>query len=199
MDMQKRMTQANEDYLEAVYELAGGTDKPVRSVDLANKLKVSKASVNKAVSVLKANGYVEQEPYGDVFLTKRGAEYGRAVFRRHLNGRAFCSDPDVFFFRYSNLTFTTKQKVLLAGINHICGNVLFVSDNVAEYKGVDVDALRKIFAKSEFKVLDANYVPGSKSRIVIDLEKAGKPMKLRFDLFTGESNIADIMEIPVNR
>ena len=92
MDAQKRMTQANEDYLEAVYELAGGTDKPVRSVDLANKLGVSKASVNKAVSVLKANGYVEQEPYGDVFLTKQGAEYGRSVFRRHLALFHFLTD-----------------------------------------------------------------------------------------------------------
>ena len=78
------MTQANEDYLEAVYELAGGTETPVRSVDLATKLGVSKASVNKAVSVLKSNGFVEQEPYGDVFLTKQGVEYGRSVFRRHL-------------------------------------------------------------------------------------------------------------------
>ena len=78
------MTQANEDYLEAVYELAGGTETPVRSVDLANKLGVSKASVNKAVSVLKANDFVEQEPYGDVFLTQQGMEYGRNVFKRHL-------------------------------------------------------------------------------------------------------------------
>ena len=84
MNESDRMTQANEDYLEAVYELAGGTDTPVRSVDLANKLNVSKASVNKAVSVLKSRGYVEQEPYGDVYLTQQGVDYGRSVFRRHL-------------------------------------------------------------------------------------------------------------------
>jgi len=92
MDKRERMTQANEDYLEAVYELAGGEGKPVRSVDLAAKLKVSKASVNKAISVLKANGYVEQEPYGDVFLTKQGAEYGRSVYRRHLALFHFLTD-----------------------------------------------------------------------------------------------------------
>ncbi len=84
MDVSERMTQSNEDYLEAVYELAGGTDKPVRSVDLAIKLDVSKASVNKAISVLKANGYVVQEPYGDVFLTTKGVQYGKSVFKRHL-------------------------------------------------------------------------------------------------------------------
>lgn len=92
MDKRERMTQANEDYLEAVYELAGGEGKPVRSVDLANKLDVSKASVNKAISVLKTNGYVEQEPYGDVFLTKQGAEYGRSVYRRHLALFHFLTD-----------------------------------------------------------------------------------------------------------
>ncbi len=92
MDNRERMTQANEDYLEAVYELAGGEGKPVRSVDLANKLDVSKASVNKAISVLKANGYVEQEPYGDVFLTKQGVEYGRSVYRRHLALFHFLTD-----------------------------------------------------------------------------------------------------------
>ncbi len=120
-----------------------------------------------------------------------------SVFRRHLDSRVFINDPDVFFFRYTNLDFNTKQKVLLAGVNHIFGNVLFVSDNAAEYKGVDVEALVKVFAKSEFRVIDANYV--TDRDIVIDLEKNGKPMKLRFDLYTGESNIGDIMEIPVNR
>ncbi len=78
-----RMTQANEDYLEAIYELAGSVDTPVRSIDLANKLDVSKASVNKAVSILRDHGYVEQEPYGDIYLTKKGMDYGRSVFKRH--------------------------------------------------------------------------------------------------------------------
>ena len=84
MDQNTRMTMANEDYLEAIYELAGGAEEPVRSVDLANKLGVSKASVNKAVSVLKSRGFVTQEPYGDVIITKAGVEYGRSVFKRHL-------------------------------------------------------------------------------------------------------------------
>ena len=84
MEQYERMTQANEDYLEAIYELAGGVEEPVRSVDLANKLGVSKASVNKAISVLKSRGFVTQEPYDDVIITKEGVEYGRSVFRRHL-------------------------------------------------------------------------------------------------------------------
>lgn len=144
--------------------------------------------------------------YGGKFYNKLGVNneipsaqnaITNSIFRRHLDGRVFCSDPDVFFFRYSNLTFTTEQKVLLAAVNHIFGNVLFVSDNAEEYKGVDVDALRKVFARSEFKVLDANYV--SDTDIVIDLEKDGKPMHLKFNIETGKSNVEDVIGIPVCR
>lgn len=120
-----------------------------------------------------------------------------SIFRRHLDGRVFCNDPDVLFFRYSNLTFTTEQKVLLATINHIFGNVLFVSDNAEEYKGVDIDALKTVFKKSEFKVIDANYV--SENDIVIDLIKDGKEKQLKFNLLTGKSNVEEIIGIPVCR
>lgn len=52
-----------------------------------------------------------------------------SMFRRHLNGRAFLNDPDVFFLRDHNLTFTWEQKLLLAKINNLFGRVLFVSDD----------------------------------------------------------------------
>ena len=35
-----------------------------------------------------------------------------SVFRRQLNGRVFCNDPDVFFLRDKNLTFTKEQRHL---------------------------------------------------------------------------------------
>ena len=48
-----KTSMSHEDYLEAIVMLGGTTDAPVRSVDVANKLGVSKASVNKAISALK--------------------------------------------------------------------------------------------------------------------------------------------------
>lgn len=120
-----------------------------------------------------------------------------SIFRRHLDGRVFCNDPDVLFLRYSNLTFTTEQKVLLAAVNHIFGNVLFVSDDVGEYKGVDIDALKTVFAPSAFEVLDANYV--TDNDIVVNLKKDGKEMKLCFNLATGKSNVESIIGIPTYR
>lgn len=114
-----------------------------------------------------------------------------AVFRRHLSGRAFCNDPDVFFLRYSNLDFTMEQKLILAGINHIFGDVLFVSDNAQEYTAKDVEALKKTFAKSEAKVLSAEFTQGTNIRI--ELEIGGENKTLEFDLAKGESNIREIL------
>ena len=78
-----KLTQANEDYLEAIVMLAGEDRSPVRSVDIANRLDVSKPSVNKAVALLREEGFIEHQPYGDVYLTDAGAKYGEAVLERH--------------------------------------------------------------------------------------------------------------------
>ena len=77
------LTEANEDYIEAIVMLNGGTDAPVRSVDLARHMGVSKPSINKAVSLLKEAGLVTQEPYGDIYLTAEGLAYGLSVLERH--------------------------------------------------------------------------------------------------------------------
>lgn len=55
----------------------------VRSVDVAQKLGVSKASVNKALSTLKQKGYATQPYYGDITLTEKGYQYGSSVLERH--------------------------------------------------------------------------------------------------------------------
>lgn len=48
-----------------------------------------KASVNKAVSALKASELVEQSHYGKVVLTDRGREVGTAIWYRHRLIRTF--------------------------------------------------------------------------------------------------------------
>lgn len=79
----EKMSMSHEDYLEAIVMLGGTTERSVRSVDIANKLGVSKASVNKAVSVLKEKGLAEQPYYGDVTLTQEGYDYANSVYDRH--------------------------------------------------------------------------------------------------------------------
>lgn len=114
-----------------------------------------------------------------------------SVFRRHLNGRAFCSDPDVFFLRYSNLKFTTEQKILLGGINHLFGDVLFVSDNAEEYHHDDILAVKKFFSKSQAKILSAGYL--LPDVIAVELELDGKKEKLTVDMKSGKSNMAELL------
>ena len=79
----EKMSKSLEDYLEAMVELGATVESPIRSVDVAAKMGVSKASVNKAMTVLKEHGFAEQPYYGDITLTEAGYEYGMAVLERH--------------------------------------------------------------------------------------------------------------------
>lgn len=76
-----KYSESLEDYLEAIYMLGG---KDVRSVDLANHLHISKASVNRAVNTLIENKLVQKELYGDISLTKQGEKYSQKVLEKHL-------------------------------------------------------------------------------------------------------------------
>lgn len=86
-----RLPMANEDYLECLVRIEQEEDAEdgVRSVDVAKRLNVSKASVNKAVAALKAQGLVDQSHYGKVMLTDQGREVGNAVWYRHRLIRTF--------------------------------------------------------------------------------------------------------------
>ena len=79
----EKVSTSHEDYLEAIIMLGGAKDRPIRSVDIAKQMDVSKASVNKAIGLLKEKGLVDQPYYGDVTLTEEGERYGKAVYKRH--------------------------------------------------------------------------------------------------------------------
>lgn len=88
------LSMSGEDYLEAIYRLdvEGGGQGGVHSVDVAENLEVSKASVNKALSALRERGMVEQVRYGRIMLTDAGRAYGRDIWRRHRALRSFLTD-----------------------------------------------------------------------------------------------------------
>ena len=87
----EKISTSHEDYLEAIVMLGGTTEQSVRSVDVAKQLEVSKASVNKAVGLLKEKGLAEQPYYGDITLTESGYEYAQAIYKRHRYLTAFLS------------------------------------------------------------------------------------------------------------
>ncbi|MEG2295538.1 MAG: metal-dependent transcriptional regulator [Oscillospiraceae bacterium] len=77
-----RLREAGEDYLETILQLED-QDKKIRSVDIANKLSVSRPSVNKAMNILRENGLIEQELYGTIMLTPKGRKIAESVHKRH--------------------------------------------------------------------------------------------------------------------
>ncbi len=73
--------ESGEDYLEAILMLSLELER-VRSIDVANRLGVTKASVSKAMSNLESNGYVTMGKR-DVKLTDKGMVVAQQMLERH--------------------------------------------------------------------------------------------------------------------
>ncbi|MDD5017929.1 MAG: metal-dependent transcriptional regulator [Eubacteriales bacterium] len=86
-----QITASSQDYLEAILKLSRN-DSAVRSVDVANALQVSRASVNKAMGILKQMGLAVQEKYGTVSLTDEGKRIANSVKKRHHTLKGFLVD-----------------------------------------------------------------------------------------------------------
>ena len=77
---------------------------------------------------------------------------GNTVFRRQLNGRAYLSDPDVFFLRTDNIKLTEGQKYKLAVINALFGGVYLTSDNMGKYDVEQRDLYKRLLRLRAAKV-----------------------------------------------
>ena len=82
--------ESGENYLETIL-LLERRNGIVRLVDIANELGVSKPSVNRAMGVLKKDGYILQELYGDITLTKAGRDRASGILKRHKSITDFLS------------------------------------------------------------------------------------------------------------
>ena len=76
------MYESGEDYLEAILrlQLENGF---VRSVDVANKLAVSRPSVSRAMGLLEKDGFVEFGMGNMLKLTEKGKEKAEDIYGRH--------------------------------------------------------------------------------------------------------------------
>ena len=82
------MTQSLEDYLETIHILIK-EKRRARVRDIAASLSVTTPSVIRAVSELKKEDLVTQEPYGDIELTLKGRRMAAAILGRHTLLKAF--------------------------------------------------------------------------------------------------------------
>jgi alpha-galactosidase len=94
------------------------------------------------------------------------------IGRRHLNGRGFHNDPDVFILRSNNNRLTKEQRHTLFLLNNIFGGVLFTSDNINEYTVEELDMYKSIFPLSSKKI----------ERVVIDGVIPGGLLKTYFSI-----------------
>ncbi len=86
-----KITESLENYLEEIYE-SSLSSKDVRVTDLAIKMNVSKASVNKALKKLKEQGLVNHEKYGTFELTEEGKQRAIRIHDTHIILKSFLVD-----------------------------------------------------------------------------------------------------------
>ncbi len=74
--------ESGEDYLETIYLLTKKSPF-VRSVDVANELGFTKASVSRAMRILREEGLIVVGDDGGIKLTKAGSKRAISVYERH--------------------------------------------------------------------------------------------------------------------
>ena len=72
-----------EDYLERILQLQEKQGKVI-SLDIANSMNYSKASVSRAMKNLRENGYIEVDSLGVITLTPKGHEIASKIYERHI-------------------------------------------------------------------------------------------------------------------
>lgn len=77
-----KIQESGENYLETILILHKKNGH-VRSIDVANELSYTKASVSRAMGILKEAGYLIMEPSGNLVLTEEGSRRAGAVYERH--------------------------------------------------------------------------------------------------------------------
>ena len=70
-------------YLETIYRLSM-EQHSVRSIDVAESLNYSRASVSRAVGLLKKDGYLEMDEDGFLNLTELGKSTAEKIYERHM-------------------------------------------------------------------------------------------------------------------
>ena len=85
------LLESGENYLETILVLTKRNGS-VRSIDIADEMNFTKASVSRAMSILKRDEYIIMEPDGRILLTKEGQKKAAAVYDRHVTLTRFINE-----------------------------------------------------------------------------------------------------------
>ena len=85
------LLESGENYLETILVLTKKNGS-VRSIDIAEAMQFTKASVSRAMSILKRDNYIIMHPDGSILLTKEGQKKATAVYDRHVTVTRFINE-----------------------------------------------------------------------------------------------------------
>lgn len=77
-----KINESGENYLETILILRSRNGY-ARSIDIANELSYTKASVSVAMKSLRENGYITVDDEGGLTLTEKGTEIAQRMYERH--------------------------------------------------------------------------------------------------------------------
>ena len=76
-----KLTNSQEEYIKTIYILSK-TEKEIRVTDIAQKLEITKPSVNRAIKNLKDIKLINYKTYGEIKLTKEGEKQAQEILKR---------------------------------------------------------------------------------------------------------------------
>ncbi len=86
-----KIQQSREDYLETILVLQQRLGK-VRSIDIANEFNYSKASVSRAMKLLREKGYITMDENNYIQFTDEGYKRANEIYERHRTITRFFED-----------------------------------------------------------------------------------------------------------
>lgn len=89
--MTKKLYESGENYLETIL-LLQKKEGSARVTDIACALDYTKASVSRAIAILRENGFVRSSKEGTISLTPLGEKTAKSIYDRHTTITLFLTD-----------------------------------------------------------------------------------------------------------
>ncbi len=106
------------------------------------------------------------------------------IFRRGLDGRAFVNDPDVILLRDYNIHMDASRRALIAKINTLFGNLIFISDNIGRYNADQMRLFQDALREHDQSVESAEFI--DKKHVRVRYRRDGIRYELTFNVRTGK-------------